>query len=297
MMGADVSQMMDAKEDLNSVDLIQKGLTSLQKNLVDPTWAPSLHKVLGVMADSSSEPGDWTRALKSITGTLQPAFVRSYEKLKSPGKAELKTYDLHPEKADINRPEDWSGYTAQMLATSSAHSDLVPTARNFLGDQVKHESGTDSGLPGVFHNPVWSFLTIRKADESPSLTHLMRDLELDIPRPTHILKIGKRGTEVRLTPHEYEEYVKRIGKRKDYWGDDMRGAIDRMFRSQHYQNLYSEWKNPTKVHGKVQAEEKMTSLMTRTYNARKTAAKNSIINDFNLLGRAREIEQRFGGIN
>lgn len=296
MMGADVSQIMDAKDNLNTVEIIEKGLTSIQKNLVDPTWAPSLHKVLGVVADSSSEPGDWTRALKSITGTLQPAFVRAYEKLKSPGKAELKTYDLHPEKAEINRPEDWSGYVAQMLATSSAHSDLVPTAHNFLGDEVRHEAGTDSGLPGLFHNPVWSFLTIRKADETPAITHLMRDLEINIPRPTHILKVGRRGTEVRLTPHEYKEYVKRIGKRKDFWGDDMKGALERMFRSKHYQNLYAEWKNPTKTHGKAQAEEKMTKLMTRTYNARKTAAKNSVIADFNLLGRARELEQRFGGL-
>ena len=294
MMGADVSQMIDAKEELNSVELIQKGLTSLQKNLVDPTWAPSLHKVLGVVADSSSEPGDWTRALKSITGTLQPAFVRSYEKLKSPGAAELKTYDLHPEKASIRRPEDWSGYTAQMLATSSAHSDLVPTARNFLGDQVKHEAGTDSGLPGIFHNPMFSFLTIRKADESPAIVHVMKDLELDIARPSHIIKVGKRGTEVRLTPHEYEEYVKRIGKRKDGYGHDMRGALNRTFKSHAYQKLYKVWNNPASEYGKANTHEKMTEQMMGKYNQRKTNAKNSIISDFNLLSRARKLEKQFG---
>lgn len=294
MMGADVSQMMDAKEDLNGVELVQKGLTSIQKNLVDPTWAPSLHKVLGVVADSSSEPGDWTRAIKSITGTLQPAFVRSYEKIKSPGKAELKAYDLNPEKAEIRRPEDWSGYTAQMLATSSAHSDLVPTARNFLGDQVKHESGTDSGLPGVFHNPVFSFLTIRKADETPALVHIMKDLELNISRPSHILKVGARKTEVRLTPHEYEEYVKRIGKRKDIYGHDMRGALNRLFNSSQYQTLYRLWKNPATANGKANLESKMTEQMTNQYNYRKRIAKKSIEADFNLLGRARELEKRFG---
>ena len=294
MMGADVSQMMDAKDDLNSVELIQKGLTSLQKNLVDPTWAPSLHKVLGVVADSSSEPGDWTRAIKSITGTLQPAFVRAYEKTKSPGKAELKAYDLNPEKASIRRPEDWSGYTAQMLATSSAHSDLVPTARNFLGDQVKHEAGTDSGLPGVMHNPVWSFLTIRKADETPAIVHAMKDLELNISRPSHIIKVGTRKTEVRLTPHEYEEYVKRIGKMKDGYGDDMKGALTEMFNSRVYQNLYKVWTNPESANGKANALEKMTEHMTKVYNSRKRVAKNSIISEFNLLGRARELEKRFG---
>ena len=297
MMGADVSQMIDAKEELNSVEMIQRGLTSLQKNLVDPTWAPSLHKVLGVVADSSSEPGDWTRALKSITGTLQPAFVRSYEKMKSPGKAELKAYDLHPEKASIRRPEDWSGYTAQMLATSSAHSDLVPTARNFLGDQVKHEAGTDSGLPGMLHNPMFSFLTIRKADESPAIVHAMKDLELNIARPSHIIKVGKRGTEVRLTPHEYEEYVKRIGKRKDGYGHDMRGALNRTFKSHAYQQLYKVWANPQSEHGKANVHEKMTEQMMGKYNQRKTVAKNSMISDFNLLSRARKLEKKFGSTN
>ena len=215
MMGADVSAAMDAKEELPAVEIIQKGLTSIQKNLVDPTWAPSLHKVLGVVADSSSEPGDWTRALKSISGTLQPSFVRAYEKTRHPGKAELKAYDLNPESIEAYQPEDWSGYMAQILATSSAHSDLVPTTRNFLGNEVKHDMGTDSGLPGILHNPVFSFLTLRKADETPALNHLMKDLEADIPRPRHIIPIGKRKIPVRLDPAEYEEYTKRIGKMKD----------------------------------------------------------------------------------
>lgn len=294
-MGADVSQMLDAKEDLNSVELIQKGLTSLQKNLVDPTWAPSLHKVLGVVADSSSEPGDWTRALKSITGTLQPAFVRSYEKMKSPGKAELKTYDLHPEKSELNRPEDWSGYTAQMLATSSAHSDLVPTARNFLGDQVKHESGVDSGLPGMLHNPMWSFLTVRKADETPALVHMMRDLEVEIPRPRHIIPVGVNKTGVRLTPHEYDEYVKRIGKQKGFYGEGMKEALTRRFNSALYQKEYKQWSNPKNPNAKAKAKMNMAKLMRDVYTDRSRKARLSMIADFNLMERANELEKRFGG--
>ena len=295
LMGADVSQMLDAKEDLNSVELIQKGLTSLQKNLVDPTWAPSLHKVLGVVADSSSEPGDWTRALKSITGTLQPAFVRSYEKMKSPGKAELKTYDLHPEKSELNRPEDWSGYTAQMLATSSAHSDLVPTARNFLGDQVKHESGVDSGLPGMLHNPMWSFLTVRKADETPALVHMMRDLEVEIPRPRHIIPVGVNKTGVRLTPHEYDEYVKRIGKQKGFYGEGMKEALTRRFNSALYQKEYKQWSNPKNPNAKAKAKMNMAKLMRDVYTDRSRKARLSMIADFNLMERANELEKRFGG--
>ena len=293
MMGADVSQMIDAKDDLNGVELIEKGLTSIQKNLVDPTWAPSLHKVLGAVADSSSEPGDWTRALKSITGTLQPAFVRSYEKIKSPGKAELKTYDLHPEKSENYQPEDWSGYTAQMLATSSAHSDLIPTARNIFGDQVKHDAGTDSGLPGMLHNPMWSFVTIRKADETPAVVHMMRDLEVDLPRPSHIIDVGKVG--VRLTPHEYDEYVRRIGKNKDFFGHNMKEAFTRTFNSVLYQKEYKIWANENNPHAKAKAKKNMVKLMSDVYTTHRTAAKQSIIFDFDLHSRALELQKQFGG--
>ena len=297
MMGADISSAMDAKDDLPAVEMIQKGLTSIQKNLVDPTWAPSLHKVLGVVADSSSEPGDWTRGLKSISGTLQPSFVRAYEKTQHPGKAELKSYDLNPESISEYQPEDWSGYMAQILATSSAHSDLVPTTRNFLGNQVKHDLGTDSGLPGMLHNPVWSFLTLRKADETPALTHLVKDLEADIPRPRHILPIGKRKIPVRLDPAEYEEYTKRIGKMKDEYGNDMKAAMTQMFNSKHYQSLYQRWSNPKSTEYHNQHLKKwMEQDMLGVYNKRKRMARNSIIHDFNLHQRSREVFEKFGAM-
>lgn len=295
MMGADISQAMDAREDLEPTELIGKALTSIQKNLVDPTWAPSLHKVLGLAADSSSEPGDWTRAIKSITGTMQPSFVRAYEKVKSPGKAELKTYDLNPESIGDFQPADWSGYMAQILATSSAHSDLVPTTRNILGDQVKHENGTDSGLPGVLHNPVWSFLTIRKADESPAIVHLFKDLEIEVPRPNHILTINNK-IPVRLTPHEYEEYVKRIGKMKDNSGQNMKSALTNMFNSSVYQKVYKEWKNSTGEQSKPHLKKQMAGFMTKVYNDRKTMARASIIYDFELVKRSHEVWEKFGGI-
>ena len=298
MMGADVSAAMDAKDELPAVDLILKGVTSIQKNLIDPTWAPSLHKVLGVVTDSSSEPGDWTRALKSISGTLQPSFVRAYEKTRHPGKAELKAYDLNPESIEAYRPEDWSGYIAQILATSSAHSDLVPTTRNFLGNQVKHEMGTDSGLPALLHNPVWSFLTLRKADETPALTHLMKDLEADIPRPRHIIPIGGRKIPVRLNPSEYEEYTKRIGQLKDEFGDDMKGAMTRMFNSKRYQKMYKRWSNPksTEYHNQ-HLKKQMETDMLGVYNKRKRMAKYSIIHDFNLNERSKDAFERFGGMD
>ncbi len=298
MMGADVSAAMDAKEELPAVEIIQKGLTSIQKNLVDPTWAPSLHKVLGVVADSSSEPGDWTRALKSISGTLQPSFVRAYEKTRHPGKAELKAYDLNPESIEAYQPEDWSGYMAQILATSSAHSDLVPTTRNFLGNEVKHDMGTDSGLPGILHNPVFSFLTLRKADETPALNHLMKDLEADIPRPRHIIPIGKRKIPVRLDPAEYEEYTKRIGKMKDEFGNDMKGAMTQLFNSKKYQDMYKRWSNPKSPEYHNQHLKKwMETDMLGVYNKRKRMARNSVILDFNLMDRSREVFEKFGGMD
>tara|TARA_R110000787_G_scaffold259737_1_gene365009 strand:- start:401 stop:4207 length:3807 start_codon:yes stop_codon:yes gene_type:complete len=302
LMGADISETVDARDDLNTVDMITKGLTSIQKNLVDPTWAPSLHKVLGAVADSSSEPGDWTRAIKSIVGTMQPAFVRAHEKSKSPGKAELKTYGLEGESVVGYQPNDWSGYVAQLLATTSTHSDLIPTARNMLGKQVKHDTGLDSGLPGILHNPMWSFVNIRKADETPAIRHLFQDLDLQIERPTHIIDVGAQGVKVRLSPHEYDEYVRRIGEMKDEYGHDMKQAFTREFNSIVYKDtLYNGWKNAPE--GKAGAatraiqQSKMATHMKNTYNHHKRRAKASIVGEFNIVDRAQEIHKTFRSNN
>ena len=187
---------------------------------------------------------------------------------------------------------------AQILATSSAHSDLVPTTRNFLGNEVKHDMGTDSGLPGILHNPVFSFLTLRKADETPALNHLMKDLEADIPRPRHIIPIGKRKIPVRLDPAEYEEYTKRIGKMKDEFGNDMKGAMTQLFNSKKYQDMYKRWSNPKSPEYHNQHLKKwMETDMLGVYNKRKRMARNSVILDFNLMDRSREVFEKFGGMD
>ena len=285
-MGADASAIMNAHEDMPISEIMEKGLVSVQQNLVDPTWAPSLHKLLGVAADSSSEPGNWKRAIKSIVGTLQPAFVRSNEKLKHPGKPELKTFHADAMSAGDYRPQDWSSLTAQLLATSSNHSDLVPTANNFLGDEVKHERGLDGGLPGFLTDPVWSFLNIRKADETPALKHVLADLEVDLKRPSDIVKVG--GIPVRLTPFEYKEYTRRVGKQNNRNGDNLKEAFTRMYESPRYKKLMQAGEtNPHRIND-------MKDIMLATYNASVRGARNSIIYDFRLRKRARGLIEEFG---
>ena len=295
-MGADIAKMSFKMEDANLTDHIWKAVTSVQKNLVDPTFAPALHKTLGVIADSSNDQKDWNRAFKSIVGSTIPAWARSVEKRTHPGKSELKPYDMHPERQELHQPSDWTGYVAQMLATSSSHSDLVPTKRNFLGDQVKHDLGKDSGIPGILHDPMYSFLTIRKADETPVLKHVLTDLELEISRPSHILRltIGGKSTPVRLTPYEYDEYVRRIGKMENHLGHNLKDSFAHRFKNDPlYRAEYNRWKqaNPT---GKAQAKIRMKSAMNKTYNQHQTLAKQSMIEEFNLRQRAIDIRKQYG---
>jgi len=294
-MGADIAKIGMRMEDARLEDKVLMAVTSIQKNLVDPTFAPALHKLLGVVADSS-DTKEWNRAAKSIVGSTIPAWTRSVEKRKHPGRAELKPYDMHWEQPERHQPLDWTGYVAQMLATSSSHSDLVPTARNFLGDVVKHDLGEESGLPGILHDPMYSFVTIRKADENPSLKHILTDLELEIPRPSHILrlKLGKHHTPVRLTPTEYDEYVKRIGKMENVLGHNLKESIaDRFQNDPLYRQEYRRWKQPNKALKRI-AKANMKKMMNATYGQHVTLAKNSVIVEFNLYERAQNIQKQFG---
>jgi len=288
-MGADVESIRNAHEDMPISEIIERGLVSVQQNLVDPTWAPSLHKLLGVAADSSAEPGNWKRAIKSIVGTLQPAFVRSNEKLKHPGKPELKTFHANPQIAGDHQPQDWSSLVAQLLATSSNHSDLVPTANNFLGDEVRHERGLEDGLPAWLTDPVWSFLQIRKADETPVLKEMLVDLEVELDRPSDIITMGK-DIPVRLTPFEYKEYTRRIGKMKNFHGHTLREAFTDMYNSPIYNKVKREYETTGDPHSKND----MKALLKSVYTAAVTNARKTIVYDFNLKDRARALIKKFG---
>mgnify|MGYP003642423876 FL=1 len=172
------------------------------------------------------------------------------------------------------------------MATSSNHSDLVPTANNFLGDEVKHERGLDGGLPGFLTDPVWSFLNIRKADETPALKHVLSDLEVDLKRPSDIVKVG--GIPVRLTPFEYKEFTRRIGKQNNRNGNNLKEAFTNMYESPRYKKLMKA--GETNPHRKND----MRDIMLATYNASVRGARDSIIYDFRLRKRARGLIEEFG---
>ena len=139
---------------------------------------------------------------------------------------------------------------------------------------------------------MWSFVTIRKADETPAIVHMMRDLEIELPRPNHVVPVGKVG--VRLTPHEYDEYVRRIGKNKDYFNDNMKEAFTRTFNSYAYKKEYKIWSNDNNPHAKAKAKKNMVKLMSDVYTTHRTAAKQSMIFDYNLHARAQALREQFG---
>mgnify|MGYP003641046841 CR=1 FL=1 len=294
-MGADIEAIRQTHKDAPLSDIMHKAYSSLQTNLIDPTWAPSLHKVLGVIADSSSDPGTNTRAIKSIMGTMQPAFVRANETLRHPGKADLRPYKMETENIRERTTQDWSGFTAQLLATG-VHSEAILTKNNVLGDEVKHERGeTGSGIPAFLSDPVWSFLRIRKADETPALVHLFGDkdnLGVDFRPPPLEINVPGMNTGVKLKPSEWKEFTKRIGKQTAFnlKGMNLKQHWEYMYNSPAYQKRLKEW---DKGKGSKIAEGEMASMMTNVYNSHTNAARGTMIRDFGLKARAKALNELF----
>ena len=292
-MGGDIQAIRQASGDMPIPEIVEKMLTSVQKNIVDPTWAPSLHKIVGVLADSSSEPGDWERAIKSIVGTFQPSFVRAHNKAKNPFKKQLKTFHSNPMSAVNHQPEDYSSYMAQIFSVTPGMSDLIPNANNIFGDEVKYERGLEDGLPALLTDPSWSFLQIRKADETPSLKYAMEELEVSFSRPVDKFNVGRsKKIPVQLTPFEYKEFTRRIGKGKNRYGENLKEALESMYNSVGFNNLRKKYE----ATGDVHAQKDMAESIEGVYNSAVRRARYSMLSDpkFKMNSRAMALLEKFG---
>ena len=298
-MGADIAALQNVYPNDPEMwtEAAWKGLTSLQKNLISGTWGPNLHKLLGVMADPSSEPKDWDRATKSIVGTLQPAFVRAYEKHKHPDQPEMKTYHATGGNIEEATPSDWSAFRQKLLAVSPSHSDLVKSRRNVISDKVQHAATGNTGLPEILNNPMVSFLTFRKANDNQTLAHLFggssdatkegygRDLELPISPPSDKLDVGRGRNTIQLSDEEYDYYTEQIGTIKDMYEQTLQQAWERMYKTDWYKRL------PAKMDG---SNNDKTEVMMGIYNQFKKRARQMTIDKYGLINRGQTTHQKYG---
>ena len=260
-------------------------------------WGPNLHKLLGDMADPSSEPKDWDRATKSIVGTLQPAFVRAYEKHKHPDQPEMKTYHATGGNIEEATPSDWSAFRQKLLAVSPSHSDLVKSRRNVISDKVQHAATGNTGLPEILNNPMVSFLTFRKDNDNQTLAHLFggssdatkegygRDLELPISPPSDKLDVGRGRNTIQLSDEEYDYYTEQIGTIKDMYEQTLQQAWERMYKTDWYKRL------PAKMDG---SNNDKTEVMMGIYNQFKKRARQMTIDKYGLINRGQTTHQKYG---
>ncbi|MCH2527594.1 MAG: hypothetical protein MK034_07460, partial [Dehalococcoidia bacterium] len=84
-------------------------------------------------------------------------------------------------------------------------------------------------------------------------------------------------------------------KNKDFFGHNMKEDFTRTFNSVLYQKEYKISANENNPHAKAKAKKNMVKLMSDVYTTHRTAAKQSIIFDFDLHSRALELQKQFGG--
>lgn len=278
-------------------ELVWQSVSSVQKNLVSGTWAPNLHKLLGVLADDRAEGKDYGRALLSIVGTLQPSYVRSYEKLKNPNRKNLSQFGLEGENMSTSTESDWSRIGKKFVANSSHISDeeanIYPQV-NALGGIVRSHDET-KGIPEILNNPLVSFFTFRKANDKPFLKHILGgsddkvqagpqgdDLELPLKPLSGKIKIN--GQSYKMTSEELFFYQRAIGTVKSEAGQTLEEAWEGSFNSETYKL------HPNHVDG---VNNDKVNIMTNIYNHYKKRAKNLTIYKFGIANKAQKVRDKF----
>ena len=305
-LGADMAKgvnMHDQDPD-QTTELVWQGVSSMQKNLISGTWAPNLHKLLGVLADDRMEPKDWSRAVLSIVGTMQPAYVRAYEKLKHPERSNIQPFGMNSEDIGTSTDKDWSKVRAKFESVSSHSLDSkanIYPKRNAIGDVIRSHDET-KGIPEILNNPLVSFLTFRKANDNPVLKHIFggtddkiqsgkvegaikgqgKDLELPIKPLNGKIKIA--GQAYKMTPEELDFYQGVIGKVKSDAGQTLEQAWASSFRSDFYKEL------PRHADG---VNNDRRDVMMNIYNHYKERAKGLTIVKFGLEEKAQAVRTKF----
>ena len=258
------------------------------------TWAPNLHKLLGVIAEPRDQGKQWSRVVNSLVGTLQPAYVRAYEKSKQPTMSEMRSHGMQLEDTGISQHHDISKLRAKFMSVSSHVSDeetgLYPKV-NLKGDDVKHHDGA-----GILNNPLVSFLTFKKADDNKVLKHLFggtdtktqlsrqgSDLDLPIKPLSPKVMVGKFT--YKMTPKEFYFYSKAVGQAKMPYSDrNLLENWEYVFNSKLYNDM------PPKEQG---AFNDRTDWMMNVFSDHKKLALQLTFQKFNLGAKATKDKQYF----
>ena len=298
--GADMAKGMDTWEEdpEDLAELAGQMVASGQNNLVSGTWAPNLHKLLGVIAEPRDQGKQWSRAVNSLVGTLQPAYVRAYEKSKQPTISEMRSHGWEREDPAISQHADYSKLRAKFMSVSShttdAETGIYPKV-NLKGDDVKHHDGA-----GILNNPLVSFLTFKKADDNKVLKHLFggtdtktqlgrqgKDLDLPIKPLSPKVMVGKFT--YKMTPEEFYYYSKAVGKAKmPYSQRNLLENWEYIFNSKLYNDM------PAKEQG---AFNDRTDWMMNAFSDHKALALQMTIQKFNLGAKATKDKQYFTDTN
>jgi hypothetical protein len=297
--GADMAKAMDTwhedPEDL--AELVGQMVASGQNNLISGTWAPNLHKLLGVIAEPRDQGKQWSRAVNSLVGTLQPAFVRAKEKRDAPTMSEMKSHGWEGEDIGKSQYSDRSKPISKFMSVSShttdAETNIYPKV-NLIGDDVKHHDGA-----GILNNPLVSFLTFKKANDNKVLKHLFggtdsktqmgrqgKDLDLPIKPLTPKVMVGKFA--YKMTPEEFYFYSKAVGKGKAPNGLTLVQNWEYIFNSELYKKM------PPKEQGSLNDR---TDWMMNAFSQHKKYALQRTIKHFQLENKARDDKIYFNSQN
>jgi len=298
-LGADIAKGMNThdQDPDQTTELVWQGVSSMQKNLISGTWAPNLHKLLGVLADDRMEPKDWSRAVLSIVGTMQPSYVRAYEKLKHPERSNLQPFGMNSEEIGTSTEADWSKVRSKFESVSShtvdSKANIYPK-RNAIGQVVRSHDET-KGIPEILNNPLVSFLTFRKASDNPVLKHIFggtdnkiqagtqgQDLELPIKPLSAKIKIN--GQSVKMNSEALDYYQEVIGKVTSQAGQTLEQAWASSFHSEFYKNL------PRHADG---VNNDRRDVMMAIYNKYKERAKGLTVEKFGLEAKAEAVREKF----
>ena len=303
--GADIAKGMNTWEEDHEAysELIGQATNSLYKNLVVGTWAPNAHKLLGVLAEERDRGKKWSRALNSLVGTLQPAYVRAYEKYKDPNRSDMRPFGFETEDIGKAQYADYSKIAAKLNSVSSHSTDgdagIYPK-RNLLGEVVRSHDQVD-GVAGILNNPLVSFLTFKKESDNTVLKHLfggssradrlksgfIEDLELPVkPLRPKVQIPTAQGVSLnyKMNPKEFDYYQSVLNKTQNQYNQTLLEEWEHIAKQPWYKGM------DNKRQGKMNDR---SDIMMHSWNEAKGRALRATIAKFDLEKKAYKTSEDF----
>lgn len=239
MMGlaADAVEIMGELDEVQSDKVASMLVAAFSKNVMSKTWLRGLSEMVSAMEDPDRYGGQY---VKGLAGTVVPTLAAQVERT------------ISPELSDAQSALD------AIKARTPGWSKDLPTRRNLWGEKISFNGALGPDLI----SPIFS----SKIRHSPIDKELLR-MRVPISMPRRDLTFGGTEHPIRMTPHEYEEFIVRMNAIPlEATGKNLKDSLNYLVsKDPDYKDLQNDDQKESMIKGYIQeAKEKAKQEMYDT---------------------------------